>query len=173
MDRMFEGDTRLKTINVSSGWQSSLIGSGVDMFKSCSNLVGVAACDGVNNLTQDMANPSNGYLTAAAAEVHLYYLNYTGDTPQVGTISGLIGSRTTLPEPIDKGYEFLGWYTTPNCADGTQVEYVDGQYMFVQESVNLYAKRQLMDYYITYELDGGRQNPNNVNVTEEIGRAHV
>ena len=118
MTEMFAGDTRLKTIYINSeGWDKSRIGESGKMFENCTDLVGAIAW---SSSSIDKTNASAvGYLTAAAVEITLYYVNYTTDPGTVGTIGTYAGDAVTLQTPIDNGHEFEGWYTTPACSAGT------------------------------------------------------
>lgn len=68
-----------------------------------------------------------------------------------------------LPTLEKEGYKFLGWYTEAN--GGTKVT----SSTKVKEDTNLYAHWELIQYTITYELNGGSVtgNPTSYNVETE------
>ena len=61
----------------------------------------------------------------------------------------------TLPTPTREGYQFLGWYTAQNSkiSESTIVQ--------VTENQALYARYQVINYSIRYELNGGSNHPDN------------
>ncbi|MFA6722676.1 MAG: InlB B-repeat-containing protein, partial [Bacilli bacterium] len=62
----------------------------------------------------------------------------------------------TLKDPVKEGYKFLGWYTKADFS-GDPVEKLEE----LTGKVKLYAKWEAIDYDITYELDGGENDPDN------------
>ncbi len=62
----------------------------------------------------------------------------------------------TLKDPVKEGYKFLGWYTKADFS-GDPVEKLEE----LTGKVKLYAKWEAIDYNITYELDGGENDPDN------------
>ena len=78
------------------------------------------------------------------------------------------GDKASEPDTIitDPGYKLVGWYTAN--------EYPSGQkYNFdlpLEDDLVLYAKWEVVDYNITYELDGGQNaaaNPNTFNINSD------
>lgn len=65
-----------------------------------------------------------------------------------------------LPVPEKKGYQFLGWYTSKEYTEKVEVNTV------VSSDTTLYAKWEIINYTIEYNLDGGvtNDNPNTYNV---------
>ena len=62
--------------------------------------------------------------------------------------------ETTLAEPKKIGYTFAGWYENTDFTGKQVTEISKGR----TKDVNLYAKWNLIDYIITYNLDGGENN---------------
>ena len=64
-----------------------------------------------------------------------------------------------------EGYTFAGWYTAASLDESTKL--VND----ITESVTLYAKWSLVNYSITYHLDGGENveaNPNSITIEDTI-----
>ncbi len=57
-----------------------------------------------------------------------------------------------LYKPIREGYQFLGWYTDSTFADETRLNEISEGY---NKDVTLYAKWEIIEYQIAYELDYG------------------
>lgn len=57
------------------------------------------------------------------------------------------------PAGLDDAYQFGGWYTTENCADGTEFNF-DSATMPIA-NLNLYAKWSVPDVKVVYNLNGG------------------
>ena len=62
--------------------------------------------------------------------------------------------ETTLAEPKKTGYIFDGWYESKDFTGKQVTEISKGR----TKDVNLYAKWNLIDYIITYNLNGGENN---------------
>ena len=56
------------------------------------------------------------------------------------------------------GYDFIGWNTK---ADGSGTDYSDRETVYNLGTVTLYAQWQILDYNITYNLDGGTNASSN------------
>jgi|GEM_PF-637704 len=69
------------------------------------------------------------------------------------TISVTYDQNYILPIPMRQGYDFIGWYNGKN-------KIADGVWNTV-ENINLTAKWTIIDYSITYVLDGGKNNSSN------------
>lgn len=66
---------------------------------------------------------------------------------------------TTIPEaPQRECYNFLGWYRMPG---GQAADYIDTETYIVEGSMTLYACWEPVQYTITYELNGGENDPAN------------
>ena len=64
-----------------------------------------------------------------------------------------------------EGYSFAGWYTAASLDESTKL------INDITESVTLYAKWSLVNYSITYHLDGGdnvEANPNSITIEDTI-----
>lgn len=62
------------------------------------------------------------------------------------------GDIVTLPVPIKKGCEFLGWYTTPEFKENSKIT---TDTIEITGDVTIYAKWDENTYSIKYNLDGG------------------
>ena len=83
--------------------------------------------------------------------------NISSQTFTYDVAQGLTPNSQTRP-----GYRFMGWSTSKNGS----VAYTDGASVINLTSdkdgnVNLYAVWEIVSYTITYELDGGTNNPSN------------
>ena len=85
-----------------------------------------------------------------------YVLNggENGNNPATYTMAD---DAITLNVPSKKGYNFLGWYRTGSFI-GTEVTAIAGG---ETGAITLYAKWELAEYSITYELNGGTNNTAN------------
>ncbi|MBO5223931.1 MAG: InlB B-repeat-containing protein, partial [Clostridia bacterium] len=64
-----------------------------------------------------------------------------------------------------RGYEFVGWNT---ASDGSGTSYVDGaSFTMGDESVTLYAQWQIVNYNITYNVEGGNPIANGTYTVED------
>ncbi len=59
----------------------------------------------------------------------------------------------TLRDPSCTGLTFLGWYTTPDFKEGTEITTI--KCAELTSDITLYMKWDIPTYTITYELDGG------------------
>ncbi len=59
----------------------------------------------------------------------------------------------TLRDPSCSGLTFLGWYTTPDFKEGTEITSIKCSEL--TSDITLYMKWNIPTYTITYELDGG------------------
>lgn len=62
-----------------------------------------------------------------------------------------------LNNPTKVGYQFMGWYDNDRFSGKAISEIVEG----TEGNITLYAKWQVIDYEITYELSGGKNSSNN------------
>ncbi len=62
-----------------------------------------------------------------------------------------------LNNPTKVGYQFMGWYDNDRFSGKAISEIVEG----TEGNITLYAKWQIIDYEITYELSGGKNSSNN------------
>ena len=74
------------------------------------------------------------------------------ENPDTFTLNDL---PVTLKDPVKEGYEFLGWYTKADFS-GDPITKIEAA-----GDITIYAKWELIDYDITYELDGGANDPAN------------
>lgn len=63
------------------------------------------------------------------------------------------GTKLTRPTGIDDAYQFLGWYTTEDCQEGTEFN-IETDVM-PMNNLTLYAKWGVPDVHVTFDLDGG------------------
>ena len=95
-----------------------------------------------------------------------YYLN-EGNNHTGNPNSYTILDDITLLNPSKTGYNFLGWYDNEEFS-GNQVTKIT---LGSTETVNLYAKWEIIEYNIIYELGGGinsTENPLTYQVTSNI-----
>ena len=91
----------------------------------------------------------------------IYDLNFEGSTSRTVTVSA--GSRTTNWKPSRAGYEFIAWYTEPECEnkfDFTQ---------YINKDTHLYAlwEKEAAQYSVTFDFNyAGADEPAIVKVTE-------
>lgn len=102
-------------------------------------------------------------------EDHFLYARWRGKaltvTFDTGEIAGLKETKTVyyddyyggMPTPVIYGRKFEGWYTEP--ADGEKIEATTK--VTITENQTLYAHYSNKICLITYELDGGSNNPEN------------
>ena len=85
-----------------------------------------------------------------------YVLNggENGNNPATYTMAD---NSITLNVPSKTGYNFLGWYKTGNFT-GTEVTAIGGG---ETGAITLYAKWELAEYSISYELNGGTNSASN------------
>lgn len=75
---------------------------------------------------------------------------------------------TDMPVPQKEGYEFLGWYKTPN-AEGQKYE--DGFINIDTSDFTLYANWRAIPYAVLYDMDGGTnhaENPREYTVEQTV-----
>lgn len=91
----------------------------------------------------------------------IYDLNFEGSTSRTVTVSA--GTRTTNWKPSRAGYEFIAWYTEPECEnkfDFTQ---------YINKDTHLYAlwEKEAAQYSVTFDFNyAGADEPAIVKVTE-------
>ena len=94
-----------------------------------------------------------------AAELYsiTYHDRLNADNPNPAVYSkGSYQGTIELYDLEKDGYEFLGWYTDQNCTNLiTFIDTTDPQ------NYDLYAKWEAIEYFVTYELDGGDNSDNN------------
>ena len=99
--------------------------------------------------------------TTPAPSGEQYYITYhnTKNAENRNPASFTEGSYNGVLELYDlekNGYEFLGWYTDPEFENPiTSIDTTEPQ------DYDLYADWDLLEYSITYELDGGDNSENN------------
>ena len=105
----------------------------------------------VEEILQGSTGDKTFYAKWTAKSYTITY-NLNDGTPAIGS-SYTIEDNITLPTPTRKGYTFDGWYETENITDESKsVEKI------LQGSTGnrvFYAKWSLIEYAITYELNGG------------------
>ena len=63
----------------------------------------------------------------------------------------------TLKDPVKTGYTFAGWYKAEDFTGGAVTKIAQGS----TGNITLYAKWELVNYTITYKLNGGTNAPEN------------
>ena len=93
---------------------------------------------------------------------HLIQYNLDGGKLSGNYVDMVVdGKNSELPIPAKDGYEFVGWYTTPEFSEGTEVTTTEG----LGEDTTLYAKFVPVSFGITYDLNGGNEDSNSTNPT--------
>ena len=92
-----------------------------------------------------------------------YELNYgEQEEPYAMAVEYVGMSVKHIPEvPQRENYKFLGWFRTQ---DASAASYIDLDTYIVEGGMTLYAGWKPVDYIITYELNGGENNPANPNL---------
>ncbi len=107
------------------------------------------------NITLYAKWESNTYIVTFNNNGNISTQTFTYDVAQ-----GLTPNSQTRP-----GYRFMGWSTSENgsvaYADGASVINLTSDKDGNVSNVNLYAVWEIVSYTITYELDGGTNNPSN------------
>ena len=111
-------------------------------------------------LVTEIAKGTAGDLELVAVwQADSYNINYHLDggvnneaNPSVFTTA----EEVVLAAPTKEGYNFLGWYSDETCT--TLVEKIEKG---TTNNVEVYAKWELANYNINYNLDGGTNNKNN------------
>ena len=88
-----------------------------------------------------------------------YTINYNldgGINSSSNPLTYTVNDEITLYDALKDGYTFIGWYTE-STFDNKVTKIEEG----TTGTVNLYAKFEVIDYAINYELNGGTNNPNN------------
>ena len=100
---------------------------------------------------------STGNLTLTANfQINTYYIKYDvngGNELGETTISVVYNTNYELVEPSRIGYTFDGWYNGTTKVNGGTWKYL--------KDLDLTAKWSIINYTITYNLDGGENNINN------------
>jgi len=91
---------------------------------------------------------------------------FTAAHPNVHTL----GTETILVNPTRVGHTFLGWFLNSEGM-GTAVTRLEAGANFESE-INLYAKWEVNNYVITFDVNGGNLLPNN-NQTVTFGEAFI
>nr|MCR5783750.1 InlB B-repeat-containing protein [Clostridia bacterium] len=115
----------------------------------------------------DISYTPNGWNTAADGNGTAYAngATYTFDDDHLSMTlypdftANAAFPNVTTPDPTRTGYNFAGWYDTPEC-DGAKI--ADGNATITpQESKTYYAKWTAIWYDITYVLNGGTNHADN------------
>ncbi len=88
------------------------------------------------------------------ANEYTIYLNPNGGSVSKQEIKVVYDSPYTLPTPSWTGYAFRGWF------DSSKKQYIDGIYL-TPSDLYLNASWGVIDYSITYNLNGGTNNDRN------------
>ena len=118
----------------------------------------------------DTSDPRNIYLyakwEAVTTEPETYTVTYflNGGTNNVSNPSAFEtnSGNITLADPTRKGFAFRGWYSDPGAT--TKVTIINTNN---PKDITLYARWEIIDYTITYILNGGTNsssNPTSYNV---------
>ncbi len=91
-------------------------------------------------------NDGTGYSNAVKVQHGCYY-DSTG---------------SKIPKPDRAGYNFCGWYRSTEVDNTVMSPFTD--LTPVYGNLQLYATWEIINYTVTYELDGGENNPNNLTV---------
>lgn len=101
------------------------------------------------------------YARWARIAILTYELNYGEDLDPYTVSAEYVGlPLNTIPEdPEREHYEFLGWFRTAAGGDANRVS-IDASYI-TEGTMTLYAGWKPVEYAITYELNGGENDPAN------------
>lgn len=88
------------------------------------------------------------------ANEYTIYLNPNGGSVSKQEVKVVYDSSYTLPTPSWTGYAFRGWF------DSSKKQYIDGIYL-TPSDLYLNASWGVIDYSITYNLNGGANNDSN------------
>ena len=97
------------------------------------------------------------YARWAVHNYNIYYTLYGGTNDADNPSTYSYTDNITLKNPTRANYVFEGWYTENTFKN--KVESIDGT---TQKVIFLYAKWRIVDYSITYKLNGGTNNDTNV-----------
>lgn len=97
------------------------------------------------------------YARWAVHNYNIYYTLYGGTNDADNPSTYSYTDNITLKNPTRANYVFEGWYTENTFKN--KVESIDGT---SQKVIFLYAKWRIIDYSITYKLNGGTNNDTNV-----------
>ena len=97
------------------------------------------------------------YARWAVHNYNIYYTLYGGTNDADNPSTYSYTDNITLKNPTRANYVFEGWYTENTFKN--KVESIDGA---SQKVIFLYAKWRIIDYSITYKLNGGTNNDTNV-----------
>ena len=95
-----------------------------------------------------------------------YKLNGGTNAPENPASYNVETETITLKDPVKPGYTFAGWYKAEDFTGGAVTKITQGS----TGNITLYAKWELVNYTITYELNGGinvPENPAGYNVETE------
>ena len=78
------------------------------------------------------------------------------------------GDKASEPDTIitDPGYRLVGWYTDAECTAGNEYDFD----LPLEDDLILYAKWEIVDYAISYEMNGGInavENPTTYNINSD------
>ncbi|MBB6463647.1 InlB B-repeat-containing protein [Flammeovirga kamogawensis] len=101
---------------------------------------------------RDLHNPTEGLKELIA----VFDLNYDSkvDTIKVTELDNFTVDGSTITAPVREGYTFLGWFDNKK---GEGDAYTPG-IMVLTNDVTYYAKWEITEYTITYQLDNGVEN---------------
>jgi len=95
----------------------------------------------------------------------VYHLNDGINNEQNPQTYNILSDDILLFEPSKRGYNFAGWYPTPDFS-GEKIETINKG---SSGNINLYAKWEIIKYHITYEIyDGDNNNPNFYTIVDNI-----
>ena len=128
--------------------------------------------DFTGNAVTEITQGSTGDITLYAKwelesdYIITYKLNGGTNAPENPASYNVETETITLKDPVKPGYTFAGWYMAEDFTGGAVTEIPQGS----TGNITLYAKWELVNYTITYELNGGinvPENPPSYNVETE------
>ena len=72
-----------------------------------------------------------------------------------------LDSMINPPAEVDSDYTFTGWYTSPACEPGTEVDWSD---TMPAHNLQIYAGWEKPKYTVSYDANGGTVNPESMTV---------
>ncbi len=122
--------------------------------------------DKVNKIEEGTIGNIDLYAKWGTVKYRIEYILYNGTNSPNNVEYFTADDEVTLYNPTRDGYTFGGWYLEDGFANQiTKIE------KGTTHSVGVYAKWNLIDYDITYHLDGGTNNglnPDSYNVEDEV-----
>ncbi len=116
----------------------------------------------VESIEKGSSGDKTFYAKWSIANYNITYNLNGGSNPSDTITSYTINDNVTLPTPTKIGYTFDGWYTE-NTFENRAESIERGSH----EDKIFYAKWTVINYTITYNLNGGT-NPNNIETTYTI-----